>query len=262
MAAASAANGGADLDRRPLVAQIAPGRKALADPQLVVRRLLDYPVDAVYVQPLRLDPVRDSLEKLAQYVRFLDALSAAGLRVVAGRVGAFGLLLLALGIDAFDSGLNRAEAFELAGLNRALTDRERKRKRDGKTGAADRRIYLELLKTTLPGRHANRIIGDRNLRGRFTCTLGCCRHGGFEELPDRRRPHYLWVRHHEIEELRARPTDGMRADLVHEQLRDAREAASVVRRTLGKQTLDLPHFQHLERWIGVLARESAAREAA
>lgn len=262
LAAASAMNGGLDLDRRPLMAQVAPGRRALADPQLILRRLLDYPIDAVYVQPLRLNPVGDSLEKLAQYARFLRALSAEGLRVVAGRVGAFGLLLLALGVDAFDSGLNQAEAFELSALNRAITDHEREQKREGLTGGADRRIYLELLKTTLRGKHANRIIGDRSLRARFTCAHGCCRHGGFDELPDRRRQHYLWVRHHEIGELRARPTAGMRIDLVHEQLRDAREAASVVRRALGRETLDLPNFSHLERWIGVLAREGVAREAA
>ena len=259
-AAACKANGGSDLDRRPLIAQLAPGRKALAEPGVVSRRLLDYPIDAVYVQPLRLNPVGDSLEKLAGYVGFLLALRDEGLPVIAGRVGAFGLLLQALGISAFDSGLSRAEAFELAGLNRPLTERERNN--PGKGGGPDRRIYFERLKTTLPGRHAARVLADRDLRSRFTCTLGCCEHGGFEELPDRRRTHYLWTRHHEIEELRNSPTLGMREDAVHEQLRDAREEAVVVRRTLAGQTDDLPAFDHLERWIGVLIREGGLSQAA
>lgn len=260
LAAACNANGGSDLDRRPLIAQLAPGRKALAEPRLIAQRLLDYPIDAVYVQPLRLNPVADSLEKLAGYVEFLLALRGEGLPVIAGRVGAFGLLLQALGVSAFDSGLSRAEAFELAGLNRPLTKRERER--TGKGGGPDRRIYFERLKTTLPGRHADRVLADRGLRSRFTCTLGCCEHGGFEELPDRRRTHYLWTRHHEIEELRKSPTSGMREDAVHEQLRDAREDGSVVRRVLAGQTDDLPSFDHLERWMGVLVREGGLSRAA
>lgn len=156
--------------------------------------------------------------------------------------------------------MSRAEAFELAGLNRPLTKRERER--SGKGGGPDRRIYFERLKTTLPGRHADRVLADRGLRPRFTCTLGCCEHGGFEELPDRRRTHYLWTRHHEIEELRKSPTSGMREDAVHEQLRDAREDGSVVRRVLAGQTDDLPSFDHLERWMGVLVREGGLSRAA
>lgn len=46
----------------------------LAHPELVVNRLLDHPIDAVYVQPLRLDATRDSVEKLVQYLRFLRAI--------------------------------------------------------------------------------------------------------------------------------------------------------------------------------------------
>ena len=93
------------------------------------------------------------------------------------------------------------------------------------------RIYLEQLKTTIQGCHAGAILADPALRSRFVCSLGCCQHRGFEDLPERRREHYLWMRHREVEELRVLPTDGMRRDRVHEQLRDAREAGRVVRRT-------------------------------
>jgi hypothetical protein len=136
--ASCAANGGADLDRRPLIAQVAPGRKALADPQLMVNRLLDYPIDGVYVHPLRLDPVNDSVEKLAQYVDFLTMLRAERLTVITARVGAFGLVLAALGVHAFDSGLGQAEACDLASLNRPPTDRELKS--GGSGGGGRRRI--------------------------------------------------------------------------------------------------------------------------
>jgi hypothetical protein len=258
--ASCTANGGADLDRRPLVAQVAPGRKALANPNLIINRLLDYPIAAVYVQPLRLNPTKDSIEKLVQYVDFLRSIRAVGLPVIAGRVGAFGLVLNALGISAFDSGLGQAEACDLAALNRAPTQRELER--TGKGGGPGRRIYLEQLKTTLQNRYVDAILQNRTLRSRFVCTLGCCEHRGFENLTERRRQHYLWVRDHEIGLLRKRPTDEMRLDLVHEQLRDAREAGIVVRRTLQKLGSDEPTFDHIDRWIAVLAREREVSVAA
>jgi hypothetical protein len=146
LTASCAANGGADLDRRPLIAQVTAGRRLLARPELIVNRLLDHPVSAVYVQPLTLDPVKDSVEKLVEYVHFLRAIRDAGLPVIASRVGAFGLVLGALGIQAFDSGLAQAEASNLASLNRAPSKRELEG--NGKGGGPDRRIYLEQLKTS------------------------------------------------------------------------------------------------------------------
>lgn len=254
LSASCAANGTGETERRPLIAQVLPGRKALASPNLIVNRLVDHPVDAVYVQPLRLNPARDSLEKLATYVEFLLALKAAGLSVIAGRVGAFGLVLQALGIQRFDSGLCQAEAFDLASLNRPLTEREHQRRSEG-GGGGDRRVYIEQLKTTLKGRHARAILANRQLRGRFTCSLGCCQHRGFDELPDRRRQHYLWVRDNEVSELSARPTDALRVDWIHERLRDARDAGTAVRKVLSAEKGDLPQFDHVDRWIGVLGRE-------
>jgi hypothetical protein len=106
------------------------------------------------------------------------------------------------------------------------------------------------------GRHAAAILADRALRARLVCTRGCCIHRGFEDLADRRRQHYLWARDAEVEEVRARPTADMRRDLVHERLRDARDAARHVRRVLGAQRPDLPSFDQLDRWIGVLARDA------
>jgi hypothetical protein len=253
LAAACAANGAGDLDRRPLIAQIAPGRKLLAQPELIVNRLLDHPIDAIYVQPLALDSVKDSVEKLVQYTHFLRALGETGLPVIASRVGAFGLVLGALGITAFDSGLAQAEACNLAQLNRPFSKREREGTAKG--GGGDRRIYLEPLKTTLTGRHAAAILADRTLRSRMACTLGCCKHNGFENLADRRRQHYLWVRDHEVRKLREQPTEGMRIDAVYEQLRTARETGAVVNRALKANAVQPPSFEHIDRWIAVLARE-------
>lgn len=255
LAASCAANGGSELDRRPLIAQVAPGRKLLAHPELVIARLIDHPINAVYVQPLTLDPIKDGVEKLVQYVDFLRSIGEAGLPVIASRVGAFGLVLNALGVPAFDSGLAQAEACNLAALNRAPSPREL----DGgrKSGGPDRRIYLEQLKTTFSSRHGAAIVENRALRSHVACPLGCCKHRGFEGLAERARQHYLWARSHEVELLRACPTEGMRVDLVHEQLRSAREVGAVVSRTLASQGTDVPSFEHIDRWIAVLAREAS-----
>jgi len=256
--ASCAANSAGDLDRRKLIAQIAPGHNAIGQPELIVNRLADYPIDGVYVQPLRMDATRDGVEKLVQYVRFLRAITSLGVPVIASRVSAFGLVLNALGIAIFDSGLGEAEACNLANLNRAPRERET----TGSSARGDRRIYLEQLKTTLTGRNATAILENRPLRSRFVCSLGCCEHKGFENLAERRRQHYLWVRDHEIEALRARPTDQMRIDLVYEQLRDAREAGRVVRRALTALGTAGPNFDHIDRWIAVLARETELSQAA
>lgn len=255
LAASCAANGAADLDRRPLIAQVAPGRRLLAQPELVVNRLLDYPVSAVYVHPLNLHPIKDGVEKLVQYVHFLRAIHEAGLPVIASRVGAFGLILNALGISAFDSGLAQAETCNLASLNRPPSKREQAGA--GKTGGSGRRIYLEQLKTTLADRHATAILENRTLRSHVVCTLGCCKHRGFENLAERSRQHYLWARDHEVDLLRKRPTESMRIDLVYEQLRTAREIGAVVNRTLRAHAVEAPSFEHIDRWIAVLARETA-----
>jgi hypothetical protein len=192
-----------DIERRPMVALVAPGQKAMRSPELVLDWLVDLPVDAVYLQPLNLNPVRDSFEKLALYVAFATACRDAGLRVIAGRVGAFGLVLQALlGVSAFDSGLGDAEAFALSTQAR----RRRPRKGNQRGGGRDRRIYFEVLRTTLHNRHATPLLEDRAVRHRLTCDLGCCRYRGFADLADRRRTHYLWTRTAEVSHLRDRPT--------------------------------------------------------
>lgn len=159
------ANGSGDIEARPLLAQVAPGRAAIEAPDSLVEGLMDLPVDGVYVQPLALDPVNDSVEKLLRYVRLLEAFEEAGLSVIASRVGAFGVVLAALGISAFDSGLGLAEASNLASLNRKKRQSEQSKK--GPKGS--RRIYLNPLRTTLAARQAELILGHTGLARRFAC---------------------------------------------------------------------------------------------
>lgn len=98
------------------------------------------------MQPLSLDPVHDSVDKLARVWNFCHEIEDAGLPVIVGRVGAFGLVLQALGISAFEGGLGAAERY-------SWTDQVRppKPKSDddkATRGGAGKRIYLEPLLTT------------------------------------------------------------------------------------------------------------------
>ena len=256
LTAACSANGSRDLDRKPLLATVAPGARAQAHPELVVNRLLDYPIDGVYVQALRLDPVRDSLEKLARFVQFVHEIGRVGLPVIVGRVGAFGLVLQALGVPIFDSGLGHAEAHDLSSLNRPLTERERERReaKDGGGGPASR-VYFEILKTTLQAKHAQAIVDTHGLSSRFVCRRGCCRFRGLETLVERGRQHYLWTRADEVAALRSTPVPAMRLAQVESDLRTAKETAAVVRRALALTTPGLPSFGHIDRWLRLLARE-------
>ena len=255
--ATCAANGGGDVEARPLLAQVAPGRAVRENPDRLMDALMDLPVDGVYVQPLRLHPVKDSVEKLVAFIRMLESFEEAGLPVVAGRVGAFGSLLVALGISAFDSGLGLAEASDLSTLNRKKSKKERAKK--GPKGS--RRLYLAPLRTTMPVRQA-RIILNSDLRGHFACDLGCCRFQGLDELPDRARQHFLWTRNDEVRGIRELDTPSMKLDAVHEDLRNARELGRQVRRTLIGNLRELPSFDHTDRWLRVLGREVEARAAA
>lgn len=261
LGSAAEANGGRMVDRRPLLALVAPGRKLLSDPTPILSRLLDAPIEGVYVQPLNLRPTTDSVEKLALYVQFLTALKGAGLTVVAGRVGAFGLLLEALQvIDVFDSGLGQSEAYAWSqSVHPRTAPTEGITKSDGRR---DRRVYLEPLKTTLPSAAVQAIIGLQGLRSTFTCTLGCCNMRGFEALLERSRQHFLWTRHAEINELRRRSSREMRVSHAYEELVTAREHARVLRRAFAAQQLDSPSFEHLERWIALLIQEMEVREVA
>lgn len=247
--AACSLNGVTELERKPVIALVAPGRKAMASPELVLDWLVDLPVAAVYLQPLNFQPARESAEKLAAYIAYIQACQEVGIPVMCGRLGAFGLVVQALiGASAFDSGLGDAEGFTFSS--------QQSQPRRGKEGASDgggnRRIYFEPLKTTLEGKHALPLLEQPSVRSRLTCKLGCCRFRGFEDLAARRRPHYLRTRVAEVQALASRP-EPLRVTAMAEELTTAREHARVVRRALLAAQVSPPSFEHLDRWLGLLA---------
>lgn len=261
---AATASVGVDVPSAPLIAVVAPAGRMLKRPTQIAGQLVDLPLAGVYVQPPRLLPTKDSIEKLVAHVTFLQTLSAVGLHVTAGRVGAFGLVLAAMGLDGFDSGLANAEQYDLAGLHSQArrTGRERQAGERSEGGPA-RRLYLEALKTTLPSKLAAPVLSkDSGLRGRFACTHGCCAIDGFERLPDRSREHYLHVRSAEVDQLRKLPTQNLRTAVVERDLRAAAANAGAALRVLEAAGAQRPSFDHLQRWIAVLNRLATVSAAA
>jgi hypothetical protein len=253
------ANGIRGRARKPLIATLAPGRKALREPSRFVEHLADLPLDGVYVQPLALAPTRDSVDKLITYVRFLESVRTLRLPVTAGRIGAFGLILEAVDVPMFDSGLGVAEGFSLASLNGAAVRVERAR---GDAQRGSRRVYLRALKTTVAGRVAAAILNERGLRSSFACELECCRWRTQETLGERCREHYLRVRQDEVGLVAASPTRELRLARVHDELVEARDLAAVVTRALRKRGAEPPSFAHLDRWLSVVATLSEMSAAA
>jgi hypothetical protein len=242
-----------DVPRRPVVAMAVPGSMTIRSPFAVFSLLSDRPFDGVYVQPMRLDPKEDSVEGLVRYLRFLEIGQQEGLRIMAGRVGVFGLLLSALGIDAFDSGLGDHEAFDLRSLTRPQREGGK-----GRGGQKDRRIYLPRLLTTLPESRARVVLGSKAVRAQFACEIGGCR-SGFDAMIEGARSHCFHSREAELTALRSLPTRGMRIELVERRLSTALETGRAVNRMLvddGQPTLKL---EHLERWPAVLARVEERR---
>lgn len=246
---------GHDVDQKPLIGFVAPGASVEKNPDDILRPLLDLPLEGLYVQPLRLNPVRDSVEKLVRYCTFLREAIDLGIPVFAGRVGAFGLVLQGIGVTAFDSGLGEAEMFTWSQLTRMPTkDREK-----GKGGGRKRRIYLEKVKTTLLEDDVSPILAERGLRHRFSCHLPCCKYRGYEDLGERRREHYLWSRIEEVKTVARLPTTDMRIEEVHKQLLEAQSHAQVVTRVMRERGRQAPSFGHIDSWLGLLARVAGIR---
>lgn len=242
-----------DVPSRPLYAYIAPSLSVLRSPFAVYERLLDRPFAGVYVQPLQFHPRQDNVERLVAYVAFLLEGKRYGFRMIGGRAGTFGLILMALGVDAVDSGLGERETYDLASLDRP----PRPTADNARTGGRARFVYLGPLLTSVPHATAEFVVKHPALRGRFVCEQGECRYGGLEAQLDRPRAHFFHVRPAELDELRRRPSLEMRVQWVGQRLQSATELATVTNRVLnadGQATIPL---DHLQRWTSVLIRMAA-----
>ncbi len=209
---------------------------------------------ALYFQPLEMDPKHDSVERLASYITFVMCASEYSLPVIGGRLGAFGLILLAFGGHAFDSGLLQREAFSLRNL-------QRPRKVDGRgrtLGGRSRRVYLSQLLTAVPEDDAKRILRHRSLKSLFMCSQGRCRFD-YQAQWHEGRAHFLHSRLREVNHIRTLPTREMRLEAVTRILQSAIDQAELTNRVLEGSGSKPLKTDHLRRWMAVVQRVSTRR---
>jgi hypothetical protein len=245
--------GSADVPRKPILAMAVPGAETIRSPFAVFSLVSDRPFDGIYVQPMRLDPKSDSVEGLVRLMTFFEIGRQEGVRAIAGRVGMFGMVLNAAGVEAFDSGLGDHEAFDLRSLARPPKPGQK-----GGGGQRDRRAYFPKLMTTLDEPRARILLNSPAIRAQFACDLGRCR-SGFESILAQSREHCFHSRAQDLAVLRGLPTAEMRMELVERRLRTAIETGRAVNRVLGEDGQRPANFDHLDRWLGALARVEERR---
>ena len=76
-----------------MLAAAYPGIAVMRGRFSVFDRLDARAFSGAYVQALNLNAKRDSLEKLASYTSFLEEGRSAGMPIIAGKPGTFGLIL-------------------------------------------------------------------------------------------------------------------------------------------------------------------------
>jgi hypothetical protein len=246
---------GRDVPFRPLISTVYPSAAVVRGRFSVFERLLDGPFAGAYVLPLAFNPKRDSVERLVGYVRFLEYAQSLKLRVVAGRAGAFGLLLAAFGIENFDSGLGERESFNLTRLTKERPPRQPGEKGDG---GRQTRVYLAPLRSSVSGAEAERVLETPALRAQMACGLGSCRFGGYRYALENHREHFFHTRADELAQLAARRSPELRVQLVLQWLRAAADTGRMVNGVLtdgGGKPIGL---EHLDTWRAVLTRVGAA----
>ena len=247
---AATLNGSEGIALRPMLATAYPGTVVLKGRFSVFDRLADRSWAGVYVQPLQLDTKRDSVEKLVAYAKFLQEGQNSGLHVIAGRPGAFGLVLGAFDIDLFDSGLGGGDSFSLSRLDRPRVPDENGQVRGGRA----RPVYLRPLMSALRESDASAVLGSPALRSQLACDIGECRFGGYRYAIENPRPHFFHCRQAELRALKDQRTSSLRVQLVNGWLQDAIGTARLVNRVRGEAGLPAIDFDYLDRWRGVLAR--------
>lgn len=246
-------NGSSDVPVRPMIASAYPGLQVVRGRFSVFDRLGDRTWAGIYVQPLQLDSKRDGVEKLVAFVRFLQEAQTAGLKVIAGRPGAFGLVLAALGVDYFDSGLDGGDSFSLSRL-----DQPRQRDSEGRLrGGRAKPVYLRSVMSAVRGPDATGLLESLALRSQLACDIDECLNGGYRYALEHPRVHFFHARQKELRSLRELPTTSLRVQLVNDWLESAIGTARLINRVREEQGVRPIEFGYLDRWRGVLVRIAA-----
>jgi hypothetical protein len=176
-----------DLEPRPWIAYIGVHSEHL-EAGVGLLGEVSRSVAAVYAQITPFKPQADTASKLLRCADLYEH-AAADFTVIAGRAAGAGNFFRTLGAHASDAGLAEAETFEFASKMRP-----RKPSDSLKGKGTGRRVYIEQLGLSVPGRLHQVLATTAGLQQFLRCNLPCCRFNPLDSTRTRAVEHSVRTR--------------------------------------------------------------------
>lgn len=209
---------------------------------------------AVYVLVSPMDARHESVTKLLRFVDGLERFKAHGVQVLCGRQPAFGLILMALGIGGFDSGIARIESFNYASLARDLRRDTSSKVRGGRS----RPVYVSKLMMSIPRPLASKLLDTPGIKSQLNCQGLCCKDNMTDALQSARE-HFVWSRLDEVKQLRGIPPSAQTRH-VAEKLAGAHQFAKTLQRNFPQERWDFDFLDNWSRVVEVIGARTVRRE--
>lgn len=249
---------GRRLAIRPIVANIA---LPTLSPDLVSAHLeaLSDDVSSIYVQVDRVRPRYEPADRLFQIARVLRLVgSSSGRPIVAGHMGGILTSMLALGIDAVESGPSDAEEFN---STKKVRDAIPKTTNDGHADhpAFGVRMYYPELAQTLSSRERAAIQAVRAARAQVVCRRECHRFRSGAETTAQAGLHSVVSRLEEARSVLAKPHT-MRLDHATRLLTEAGRRIDSINASIREAELGVRvKRDHVDSQLLILERAAGAR---
>lgn len=241
LAAVEEAVGFADLPAKPLVGVLGVHPSNTAAGRYLLDRLSNS-LAGLFVQFSQLDPYRDSASRLETLARFLLDCEAAGFPTLAGRLGALGPMLSALGITAAEAGLGEGERFALAQQVRPPNQDP-----SGSIGSRlGRNLFVSQIGRSVPARTWARLLDVDALRGSLRCGLACCRWASIDTIAARAIEHSLRWRCADAETM-GHTAGPLRIELLRDRIAQQKAILNGCNRALaelGERPIPTVHLDH------------------
>lgn len=163
----------------------------------------------------------DGYDKILRYMDIFLRVRSQGLRVIAWNQGVLGSLLVAAGVDGYETGIGQGESTD---VSRRLRSRHRRSQPKQDFGRY-RGVYLEPLGSSVPHAIAELAFRDRQLLPEIMCGEDTCCASPTDTLENYRQ-HAVRSRARKLQQLREQPHPRWRLmQVVH----DAEHAVTVAR---------------------------------
>lgn len=211
----------------------------------------------VYLQGTPIDPYRDGASKLTMLTSLFVEAQSLGVDVIAGRMGALGVPLRAMGVAAADAGLASGESFDVG--DRLRAQRPRDKEQSGAPSTASRR-YLRPLKRSHATKVLDIIESVPELSARLRCD-SCCKYLTPDDRISRGREHSLVTRIVEAQEISGLPRS-MRMERAERDWATARTTLTTVNTALSEAGHRPFDTDYLDNQLSVMRAVTATQQAA